>query len=281
MEILQLPMLALQERIEAEMQSNPVLELHDPDVDEQAPPVKEDQPADRGERDMVVDGKNGHTEDFQRLSEFEDEYDMEPPHAEAAPRAPQATGERDRKLDAMANTPAPEQSLDEYLLQQWSFVEAEEPIKAAGRLIINFIDDDGYLRTPLEELPKHTNEPVTQENLAAALKIVQTLEPPGVGARDLKECLLIQLAAESAAGRDVTLEIEFVSAVPAGHRDEPPAADRQTHRQERRAGQEGYRKPLAPQSSPWLAGRPARRTDNRARRNGGYRTGWGSPRGDG
>jgi RNA polymerase sigma-54 factor len=210
MEILQLPMMALQERIEAELQSNPVLELLDPGVDEEVPLIRQEDDELRGDRQMVVDAAKG-SEDFRRLDEFADEYSAEFVNSEAPPqpRRPDP-GERDRKLDAMANEPAPEQSLDEYLLGQWAFVELPEDVKAAGRLIINFIEDDGYLRTDLEELPKHTNEAVTMQALQAALRAVQSLEPPGVGARDLKECLLLQLEAEAATGRDVTVEKELV-----------------------------------------------------------------------
>jgi RNA polymerase sigma-54 factor len=210
MEILQLPMMALQERIEAELQSNPVLELRDPEVDQEAPVLREEEDELRGDRQMVIGAEKGG-EDFRRVEEYQDEYGPEIANSDA-PRRPRRTdpGERDRKLDAMANTPAPEQSLNEYLLQQWAFVEAGEDVKAAGRLIINFIDDDGYLRTELEDLPKHTNEPVTVAALRTALKAVQNLEPPGVGARDLKECLLLQLDAEGATGRDVSLEKELV-----------------------------------------------------------------------
>jgi RNA polymerase sigma-54 factor len=210
MEILQLPMLALQERIEAELQSNPVLELRDPEVDEEAPLQREEESQTARDRGLVVDTSNGHREDFQRLDEFADEYGPEFAHREAPMRPRPSSGERDRKLDAMANAPAPEQSLNDYLLQQWAFVEVAEPVRAAGRLLINFIDEDGYLRTPLEELPKQTNEPVALADLRAALATVQTLEPPGVGARDLRECLTLQLAAEAAAGADVKLEMELV-----------------------------------------------------------------------
>jgi len=210
MEILQLSMMALQERIEAELQSNPVLELRDPGVDQEDPTPRDDEEDLRGERQMVVDGEKG-SEDFRRLDEYVDEYGPESSDIAAPPRArPAETGERDRKLDAMANTPAPEKSLNEYLLQQWAFVELPEDIKAAGRLIINFIEDDGYLRTDLEEMPKHTNEPVTLAVLRTAMKAVQMLDPPGIAARDLKECLLLQLEAESAAGRDMSLEKELV-----------------------------------------------------------------------
>ena len=55
MEILQLPMMALQERIDAEMQSNPVLEMREPGVDDQVAPDRDDETEDRGERPLVVD----------------------------------------------------------------------------------------------------------------------------------------------------------------------------------------------------------------------------------
>ena len=214
MEILQLPMLALQERIDQELQANPVLELADVGVDPEAPLEREDDDTgDRGERAMVVDGGNGNSEDFERLANFTDEYGMDSITSDApafAARRP-PTGERDKKLDAMANTPAPDESLDEYLLRQWAFIECAPPVKAAGRLIINNLDEDGYLRLSFEDLLARTKESFTEEDLAEALKLVQTLEPPGVGARDLQECLLIQLRQEAAAGMDVSLEMALVS----------------------------------------------------------------------
>ncbi len=210
MEILQLPMMALQERIEAELQSNPVLELRDPGVDQEAPMLRDEEDDLRGERQMVVDGEKGN-EDFRRLDDYTNAYGPEFSNSAAPSRArPAETGERDRKLDAMANAPAPEESLNEYLLHQWAFVELPDDIKAAGRLIINFIEDDGYLRTELEEMPKHTNEPPTIAALRTALTAIQSLDPPGIGASDLKECLLLQLEAESAGGRDMSLEKELV-----------------------------------------------------------------------
>ncbi len=212
MEILQLPVMALQERIEAEIQSNPVLEIHDPGVDDQAPPARIEESEPRGERDMVVDQDNDHSEDFQRLAEFEDEFGSQFARSDAPARPrPAAPGERDRKLDAMANTPAPEISLNEYLLEQWRLIEADEEILKAGELIINFIDADGYLRTSLEELQNQTPEAIPMRTLQAALKLIQTLDPVGVGGRDLQECLLLQLAVEQQAGHDVSLKIELVS----------------------------------------------------------------------
>jgi len=212
MEILQLPMLALQERIDAELESNPVLELNDAEVDAEAPAKTEDYADDRGEKAMVVDETNGNQDDFKRLAEFEAEFGREAVEPDAPYRRPRASqDDRDPKLAAMANAPAPGESLNEHLLGQWAFIEVPEPIQAAGRLLINFIDDDGYLRTPLEELLDRTNEPITLAQLTEALRRVQQLDPTGVGARDLSECLLLQLAVEAAAGHDVTIEAEIAS----------------------------------------------------------------------
>ncbi len=216
MEILQLPMLALQERIDLELEKNPVLELRlaaDEDRLESEPASeREEYTGERGDRPLVVKDEESHSEDFQRLADYTDEYGLESITSEAPPRSRASwRGERDRKMDAMANTPAPSESLDEYLLKQWSFVEAPDEIKAAGTLIINHIDADGYLRTPLEEIDANSDEPIPQETLREGLSLVQMLEPAGVGARDLRECLLLQLDADARAGMDVALEIELVS----------------------------------------------------------------------
>ena len=211
MEILQLPLLALQERIDAELESNPVLEMRDVGVDEEAPVQRDDDDPDRGERALVVEDKNDNSEDFQRLAEMEAEYGPSVISDDMPYRRPRAPdGERDRKLDAMSNTPAPAESLNEYLLHQWAFVEMPDEIRSAGALIITHMDADGYCRVPLEELPERTNEPVTLEALTAALVLVQGLDPVGIGARNLQECLALQLAVETEAGRDASLEMEIV-----------------------------------------------------------------------
>jgi len=211
MEILQLPMLELAERINMEMQSNPVLELRTPGAEEQAPPGQDDYANDRGEQAMVVDDSNSHSEDFERLADLTDEYGPDLGGMESAPRASRpVAGERDRKLEAMANTPAREMSLNEFLLEQWAFIEADEAIRRAGKLIIDEIEEDGILRTSLEDIAGGCERPPSLSQLSEALKLIQQLDPLGVGARDLKECLQIQLAAEALAGHDVGLEVLLV-----------------------------------------------------------------------
>ncbi len=206
MEILQLPLMALQERIEAEMASNPVLELREgadePASTEAEPELAEDRP-------LVVKDNDDQAEDFQRLDAFQHEHETDMWEGERRERRSDS-GERDAKMDAMANTPAPEGSLYDYLLAQWALLEVPEDLRPAGELILERLHDDGYLREGLDALPASTNVPVTVAQLEGALAWVQRLEPLGVGARNLRECLLIQLDALASAGGDVALERELV-----------------------------------------------------------------------
>jgi RNA polymerase sigma-54 factor len=216
MEILQLPMMALHERIEAEMESNPVLELQEARDDEApAEPVPEDY-GDRGERALVVDESGSGTEDFRRLDEMTNEYGPAFANDDAPIPAGRhaSSSESDRKLEALANTAAPEQSLTEYLQGQWMFVEASEALKRAGDLIIEFVEQDGRLGVGLEELADRADASrggITLEDLRQALPLVQSLEPTGIAARNLRECLLLQLDAQADAGLDVSLERQLVA----------------------------------------------------------------------
>ena len=209
MEVLQLPTVALEERVDAELQANPVLELKDggPDVPtaEEAP----DEEPERGERDMVVDPQNGDADDFQRLADLTAEYGSDFP-GDYEPRRAASPNASDQKFEAMANTPARGESLNEHLMDQWAFVEAGAKVRVAGEHLINEVDEDGYIRAALDDLAERLAPDVTSADLRKALTLVQKLDPVGIGARDLKECLLLQLRAEGDAGRDVTLESDLV-----------------------------------------------------------------------
>ncbi len=210
MEILQLPMMALQERIDAELQSNPVLEIQEGGPDDEQAQTPAEEAGDRGEQELVI-AEDNNSQDFERLAEFEAEYGSDAVAPDAPYSYQRSDPERsDRKLEAMANTPAAEQSLSDYLHQQWAFIETDEPIQRAGDLIIDNIDEDGYMRLTLEELAERSDGEIVTGEFAAALSLFDKLEPVGVGARDLRGCLLMQLSAESAAGHDVSLETELV-----------------------------------------------------------------------
>jgi len=208
MEILQLPILALQERIEQELNSNPVLETEQPENPDEAETNGEDQPQeDIDDKDLVLSTDNNKADDFERLDSLGESFTDY--MAQAAPlRRRTHTDELDKKLEALKNTAAPPQSLHEYLAEQWGLVEAEESVKKAGEMIIDYLDDRGYLTVRLEQLHNKDRGDFTVDDLKQALELVQKLEPAGVGARDLKECLLIQMAQ---IGEDMSFEARLVT----------------------------------------------------------------------
>jgi RNA polymerase sigma-54 factor len=202
MEILQLPMLALQERIEQELNSNPVLEMQEEE------PVPGE--TDSGSTENVAEPQQEPkpAEDFEKFENLDDSFRDYAARAEPFRRAGSDDGEPDKKLEAIQNTAAGPQSLNEYLTEQWRLVEAEEPVKAAGQLIIDYIDDKGYLAVRLEQLYSKDRPEITLEHLERAIDLVQRLEPAGVGARDVRECLLIQMAQ---CGEDMSFEEQLVA----------------------------------------------------------------------
>ncbi|MCK4628182.1 MAG: RNA polymerase factor sigma-54 [Sedimentisphaerales bacterium] len=211
MEILQLPLLALQERIEQEMLANPVLELEEPAGEQAAQDVDQENSATNNnttesEQSLSIKDDNSKKEDFQRLDNLGSDYDDYLERANVSPRR-SSPGDRDPKMEAMQNTAAPGQSLNEFLHEQWIFVECEPVIKKTGTVIIDYIDETGYLSVELSSLAEHVRQPITPTQLEQALAMVQKLDPPGVGGRNLAECLLIQLQNTDA---DRSLEIELV-----------------------------------------------------------------------
>src|SRR2546423_351228 len=206
MEILQLPLQKLEERIEQELQNNPVLELTESDAEDGGAvevmnqDVEGREERSEAERPLLVKEGTDQAEDFNRLeklSEYLENEEFFTNNSREFRTAQSYDGERDKKLDAMTNTAARSEPLTEVLHHQWAFVECSDAVRAAGEAIINYIDDEGYLRTELAEIQKDPASKIRHsiEDLAEALKLVQTLDPAGVGARNLQECLLIQLDA--------------------------------------------------------------------------------------
>ena len=89
-------------------------------------------------------------------------------------------------------------TLADYLQQQLSLMVLSGAVRDAADSIIGNLDDNGYLTASLEEIAAAGEHSI--EDLEKALAVVQSLDPSGVGARDLKECLLLQLAARNAKG---------------------------------------------------------------------------------
>jgi RNA polymerase sigma-54 factor len=96
-----------------------------------------------------------------------------------------------KEVPSLEATLKSETSLAEHLLWQLSLTVHDELDKQIGTYLIGNIDDDGYLQCQLEEVAKVFG--VEEEQISAVLEIIQSFDPPGVGALDLQESLLIQL----------------------------------------------------------------------------------------
>lgn len=155
MEILQLPLMALEERIEQEIQNNETLELVEPEADPDAggqdepePPAS---PQTTAEQPLVVDQEHANQADFERSYDWSNEYpDMD--EDRRRPSAGRIDEASDRYLDAMANMEDRPETLFNHLHDQLANYDlAPEVEQAADKVIFN-LDANGYLPMPLEEL---------------------------------------------------------------------------------------------------------------------------------
>ena len=182
-EILQLPLLALVEHIQQELVDNPLLE-------EVLEEKKEENPK---EGDDVVQsaGDDEKVDEIDRLGEIAE--DWRDYYSQTTIRRSNISEERDQKQEALENTAAKPMSLHDYLMGQLSLIDIQNHLVEACENIIYSIDKSGYLASPLEEIMQSLEKPLSLEEVKESLNIVQTLEPPGVGARNLQECLMLQL----------------------------------------------------------------------------------------
>ncbi|MBP87630.1 MAG: RNA polymerase sigma-54 factor [Planctomycetaceae bacterium] len=197
MEILQLPLMALQERIEQEMNENPVLELSQTDPAESDEGEEKEDPdtPEETERELVVDEKSDNADDFERLVDLDREV---PEYFDERPRASanRIQDEANRKHDAMANLVDRPESLHDHLHLQLAELELKPELGRLCERIISTLDarDGGYFRGNLRDLLPPSADAEQLELAELALSIVQQLDPPGIAARDLRECLLPQIS---------------------------------------------------------------------------------------
>jgi RNA polymerase sigma-54 factor len=186
MEILQLPVMALQERIEQELGENPILEdlRESPSTepgDDDAPPSRVEEPVADSEPDEFGT-LNSNDENWGEI------YDEGPRRSRAS-----LSEQSDRKQEAMQNMASRPRSFHDDLTAQLSFFDCEPIVREIAEYIIYSLDEKGLYPHDLHDVVRELNGRATDEQAAAALKLVQRLDPPGVGARNLRECLLLQL----------------------------------------------------------------------------------------
>ncbi len=217
--LLQAPTLELKALVEQELQQNPVLEeapveetemLAKAARESEAPapsPDPAEPPADVTFDPATEKSTNEPVDDFQAEFERLTQLDQEWRDHFSQTNLPQRQSEEEEeKRQFMFDSLTTGTSLQENLLEQARLSELSAEQWPVAEMIIGNIDDYGYLKASAEELAFATNIP--QEKILEVLKVIQSFHPPGVGARDLRECLVLQL---ERAGRQKTLEYRIVS----------------------------------------------------------------------
>lgn len=189
-EILQLPAMDLRELIENELQENEALEVVDP-----APDLFTENGA-TTKQSETTEADGSFEDDAERVLERLDNLASAERGAGGYQSRGAAQEASDRKLEAMQNTPALDSTLPSHLVHQLEELDLDLPTRAAAEAIVYNLADTGLLPFSLAEVNAGMDVPVSPEVMARALDVVQTLDPRGVGARDLQECLLLQIRDE-------------------------------------------------------------------------------------
>ena len=171
LQILQAPALELRQIIQQEMAQNPVLEVEAPETSLEEAMPEED-------------------EDIRALSKLDEEWREY--YAQTRSQAGPRTAEDEERHRFMLDSITAQTTLQEHLLNQLNLADVRDPkLRENCEFIIGSIDDDGFMHTKLEDLSLQHGVPIN--DLLRAKRIVQGFEPAGVGAEDLRECLLLQL----------------------------------------------------------------------------------------
>jgi len=218
LQLLQAPIMELKSMVEQEMEQNPTLEeaemvdteLRDSEGREEngeTQLIDQSEPPEDVKFDPATEKANGEPVDdfqaeFERLAQMDQDWRDHFAQTNIPLRASQEEEEkRQFMLDSLVATP----SLQEHLIDQVRLSELDEHGQRLAELVIGNIDDYGYLKSNADELAFATN--TDPNKLKEVIEVIQSFHPAGVGARDLRECLLLQLTRE---GRQNSIEYRIV-----------------------------------------------------------------------
>jgi len=209
MEILQLNQMRLNERIDKELQTNPVLEIDDTasvnNVQDTLPAsfqvlendtVPEEMPVNRErfeiEPPLRIEENSNNADDFEIVSDFAEIYSDT---IDETPARSQSYIEEmeDLRADTFANIPARDETLQEYLTSQLSWFNISGPLRDMAERIINNLNVNGYFPYDIETFLGEDALPDEKSLAEEALEFVRRLEPAGIGAKNLQDCLMMQV----------------------------------------------------------------------------------------
>ncbi|MBS1654106.1 MAG: RNA polymerase factor sigma-54 [Bacteroidetes bacterium] len=202
MKLLQVPTANLEERIKEEMEENPALELDEEGHEDNYDDVKDEFSENAEETEP-----DGSEEDYENIDITDYVQDGDDDIADYKLRD-------DNYADPDEERVSPhkvETSFYELLLDQLGLLKLEERQKKIAEQIVGSIDEDGYLRREtsaiVDDLAFRQNISTTEEEVEQLIRLIQQFDPPGVAARDLQECLLLQLERQKNEGRHVDTAI--------------------------------------------------------------------------
>ena len=191
--ILQTPLLELRNLVQQEMETNPVLE--------ELP----DQTATDGS-EVEPDADDNFKSEFEKLASLDEEWRDYMAQSAGYRDGFTTSKEAQEKRQFVFDSIPVQETLQQNLIGQLNQTVLSAGDRKAAELIIGNIDDNGFLQSTPEEMG--LNSGIPQEDFEKMLAVIQSFYPAGVGARDLRECLLIQLQRE---GREHSLEYRMVS----------------------------------------------------------------------
>src|SRR6266699_2713916 len=193
--VLQTPLLELRNLVQQEMETNPVLEELPDDT-------RSDE---RSEAEPSAD--DNFKSEFEKLASLDEEWrDYMAQSANSGADGFQRSREAKDKRQFFFDSIAVQETLQQNLLAQLNQSALNASDRKAAELIIGNIDDNGFLQSTPEEMA--LNSGIPKEDFERILALIQSFYPPGVGGRDLRECLLIQLRRE---GKESSLEYKIIS----------------------------------------------------------------------
>lgn len=192
--LLELPSCDLQQRINEELQENPALE-EGMDLEREKMDASADELIGRDDYEQEDEYKNPlQNEDFNYDDYIQD--DETPDYKLYQPGSYQDDEDNTRDIPFSVGT-----SFGEYLKSQVYLTKMDKPQRHIAKFVVGNIDEDGYLRRTPEELVDdlafREGLTVSEDEMRSIIEEIQGFDPPGVGAKDLQECLLIQLRQKS------------------------------------------------------------------------------------
>ena len=207
MKLLQVPTANLEERIKEELEENPALEQGE-DMNEDTFSEEQADEFDAGEEEYEPDGSADEYENID-ISEYVADDDGEIADYKLK-------DDNYPELDDQRTIPYKvETSFHELLLEQLGMMKLEDAQRVIAEQIVGSIDDDGYLRREVssivDDLAFRQNISTTEEEVETLIRRIQRFDPAGVCARDLRECLLLQLERKKGEARSVDQAIEVLT----------------------------------------------------------------------